>query len=97
MVLTFFNELPMPRMLPTLLLGSATSVIWLSAPSGSRIPNCAIVRSLRVTHDAKILPRCFSPRRERGKSPLETKATISTMTWCSLRTALTITGTMEAR
>lgn len=59
--------------------------------------NCAIVLILRDTQPARILPRCFSPRRERGKSPFDTKATMSTMIWCSLRIESTITGTIEAR
>lgn len=76
---------------------SGTAVPTLPSASGSRMLNCAIVRILRDTHEARILPRCFSPRRERGKSPLETKATMSRTSWCSFRTVLTITGTMEAR
>jgi hypothetical protein len=56
-----------------------------------------MVRSFRVTHDANTLPRCFSPKRERGKSPCDTNATISTTTWCSLRIASTMTGTRDAR
>ena len=96
-VSTFLRELPIFTVLPKPLRGSATSVIWLSALSASLMPNWAIVVNLRVTQLARILPRCFSPSRERGKSPLATNATISTTTWCSLRTALTITGTIEAR
>lgn len=74
-----------------------TAVPTLPSASGSRILNWAIVRILRETQLAKILPRCFSPRRERGKSPFCTKATMSRTSWCSLSTVLTIMGTIDAR
>lgn len=77
--------------------GSSLIIICTSCPLGSRMLYCAIVRIFLVTHPARILPRCFSANRERWKSPLITKATMSMTSWCSFRMAFTITGTMEAR
>lgn len=77
--------------------GSTTSVRSESPPSASLIPNCAIVRILLVTQLARILPLCFSPNLDRGKSPLLTNATISATIWCSFKMALTMTGTRDAR
>lgn len=50
-----------------------------AAASMSRIANWAMVLILRETQEARILPRCFSPSRDRGKSPLLTNATMSTI------------------
>ena len=84
--------------LPLLAIASSgTTVPTEPSTSGSRMENCAIVLIFRLTHEARTLPRCFSPRRERGKSPRATKATISRTSWCSLSTVLTMTGTSEAR
>lgn len=84
--------------LPLLTTASfGTAVPTLPSASGSRMLNCAIVLIFLLTHEARILPRCFSPKRERGKSPSATKATMSRTSWCSLRTVLTMTGTSEAR
>ena len=76
-VSTFRRLLP-PLTLPLPLLASGTSVIWLPVSSVSPlIANWATVSIFLVTQLARIFPRCFSPRRERGKSPFATKATIS--------------------
>jgi hypothetical protein len=91
----FLNVFMLARAAPT--PGSATSVIWLSMPFGSRMLYWAMVRIFLVTHPARILPRCFSPSLDRWKSPLSTKVTMSTTNWCSLRMEFTITGTIEAR
>ena len=91
--------LPMPIMLPILARPAPGSslIMCASEPFGSRMLYCAIERIFLVTHPARILPRCFSPSRDRWKSPFCTKETISMTSWCSFRMALTITGTMLAR
>jgi hypothetical protein len=95
--------LPIPIILPLMLCRPCPPSSEMPIPMpispafGSRILYCAIVRIFLVTQPAKILPRCFSPSRERWKSPFCTKETMSITSWCSFRIALTITGTIDAR
>ena len=95
--------LPIPIMLPLILClpwppsSEMPMPMPISPAFGSRMLYCAIVLIFLVTHPAKILPRCFSPSLDLWKSPFCTKETMSMTSWCSLRMALTMTGTMLAR